>query len=318
LRRRLARWGSLIAASLLALIAAVTIAAGIYVWVTPGGESAHALYGGPFVRVDGRELAYRQWGTHGSPIVLIGGFIEGTDVWRRTAPLLARTHRVYAVDLPPFGYSERKGPYVLSTWIDEVEGFERALHIEQPTLVGHSLGAAVVAGEALRRPSAVHSIVLLDGDALRGGGAPSWVSSLIVDPYYTALYRFITTSDWIFRIGLKSAYGPTAPHFSAAEIEGWQRPFRVNGTTRAFKEVISHGIQGLTLDDLARVRVPAAVVWGEHDTTDEVTSGRMVAGVLHAPFVLLPRVGHLSMLADPSGVARAVERAAAPDLARRR
>ena len=151
MRRRLARWGRLLAASLLALIAAITIAAGIYVWVTPGGESIHALYRGPFVRVDGRELAYRQWGTHGSPIVLIGGFIEGTDVWRHTAPLLARTHRVYAVDLPPFGYSERKGPYVLATWIDEVEGFEHAAH-HATNARRPLLGAAVVVGEALRRP----------------------------------------------------------------------------------------------------------------------------------------------------------------------
>jgi pimeloyl-ACP methyl ester carboxylesterase len=311
-RRRLARWGRLLAATLLALIAAITIAAGIYVWVTPGGESIHALYRGPFVRVDGRELAYRQWGTHGSPIILIGGFIEATDVWRRVAPLLARTHRVYAVDLPPFGYSERKGPYVLATWIDEVEGFERALHIARATLVGHSLGAAVVVGEALRRPHAVQGIVLLDGDALRAGGAPSWVASLVVDPYYTALYRFITTSDLIFRAGLKEAYGPNAPRITDQDLDRWQRPFRVAGTAGAFKQMIPHGIQGWTLGDLAHVQVPALVVWGGHDTTDDAAAGRTSARTLRAPFVLLPRAGHLSMLGDPVGVAQAIEHAAAP------
>lgn len=306
MRRRLARWGRLLAATLLALIAAVTIAAGIYVWVTPGGEPIRALYRGPTVRVDGRELAYRQWGTHGSPIVLIGGFIEPTDVWRTTAPILARTHRVYALDLPPFGYSERTGPYVLPTWIDEVEGFERALHIARPTLVGHSLGAAVVVGEALRRPHAVRSIVLLDGDALRASGPPSWVPSLVVDPYYTALYRFITTSDLIFRTGLKEAYGPNAPHITHQEIERWQRPFRIAGTATAFKQMIPHGIQGWTHDDLLHVHVPALVVWGAHDKTDDVDAGRASAKALAAPFVLLPRAGHLSMLVDPVGVARAI------------
>ena len=262
------------------------------------------------MRVDGRELAYRRWGTHGSPIVLIGGFIEATEVWRRVAPLLARTHRVYAFDLPPFGYSERKGPYVLATWIDELEGFERALHIARPGLVGHSLGAAVVVGEALRRPRALRGIVLLDGDALRGGGAPGWVSSLVVDPYYTALYRLVTGSDWVFRKGLRMAYGPGAPRFSGADVDRWQRPFRVAGTAAAFKQMIPHGIQGWTLDDLVRVRVPAVVVWGAHDATDGVNEGRTSAKALRAPFVLLARAGHLSMLADPLGVARAVGDAA--------
>ena len=312
MRRRLGRWAKRLGIALLALIAAVTVAAAIYDLVTPGGKSMHALYRGPYVRVDGRELAYRQWGTHGSSIVLIGGFIEPASVWQLVAPRLARNHRVYALDLPPFGYSERKGPYLLATWIDEVEGFERALHITRPTLVGHSLGAAVVVGEALRRPRALHSIVLLDGDALRGGSVPSWVTSFVVDPYYTALYRIITGSDWVFRKGLKGAYGPNAPRFTDQALELWQRPFQVAGTAAAFKQMISHGIQGWTLDDLPRVHVPTLVVWGALDTTDDVSAGRTTAKALGAPFVLLPGAGHLSMLADPVGVATAVAGAAAP------
>jgi pimeloyl-ACP methyl ester carboxylesterase len=308
-----ARWGKRLGLALLALILAVTVTAAVYDGVTRGGVPASALYAGPYVKADGRELAYRRWGTHGTPIVLIGGFVEATDVWRRVAPLLARTHRVYAVDLPPFGYSERKGPYVLGTWLDEVEGFERALRIERPTVVGHSLGAAVAIGEALRRPHALRAIVLLDGDALRAGGAPSWAASLVLDPYYTALYRFVTGSDWIFRKGLRAAYGPGAPHFTDAQLGDWQRPFRVAGTAAAFKQMIPHGIQGWTPADLRRVHgVRTVVAWGAHDTTDAVSEGRASARALRAPFVLLPHAGHLSMLADPSGVARAIRRASGP------
>ena len=308
-----ARWGKRLGLALVVLLAAVTVVATVYDGVTSGGVSRHALYAGPYVEVGGRELAYRTWGTHGTPIVLIGGFIVPSDAWRRVGALLGRTHRVYAVDLPPFGYSERKGPYVVATWVDEVEGFERALHIRRPTLVGHSLGAAVVVGEALRRPRALRGIVLLDGDALRAGGAPSWVASLVVDPYFTAVYRFVTGSDWIFRKGLKGAYGPAAPRLTRSDIAGWQRPFRVAGTAAAFKQMLPHGIQGWTLADLRRVHgVRTIVAWGAHDTTDDVAAGRTTAKALRAPFVLLPRAGHLSMLVDPAGVARAVRDAAGP------
>jgi pimeloyl-ACP methyl ester carboxylesterase len=243
--------------------------------------------------------------------VLIGGFIEASDVWRRVAPLLARTHRVYAVDLPPFGYSQRRGPYTLDTWLDELEGFDRTLGIRRPTLVGHSLGAAIVVGEALRRPARIRGIVLLDGDALRAGGAPSWLPSLVVDPYYTAIYRVLTRWDWIFRKGLRSAYGPYAPPLGDEELERWERPFRVAGTAAAFKQMLRHGIQGYAPEDLARVHgVRTVVAWGAHDTTDPVGAGRRTALMLRAPFVLLPRAGHLSMLVDPPGVARAVRSAA--------
>lgn len=309
-RRRAARWGRWLGIALVALIAALTVAAALYDAATPGGKPARSLYSGPYVRVAGRELAYRTWGTHGSPVVLIGGFIEGSDVWRRVAPLLAQTHRVYSFDVPPFGYSERKGPYVVGTWVDELEAFDRALHIVRPTLVGHSLGAAIVVGEALRRPRAVQALVLLDGDGLRAGGAPGWLAHLVVDPYYTALYRLLTGSDLVFRRGLKAAYGPAAPHFTHEEIAGWQRPFKVAGTAQAFKEMLPHGIQGYTLADLRRVHVPTIVAWGAHDTIDDVSAGRITAGALRAPFVLLPRAGHLSMLVDPAGVARVVQDAA--------
>ncbi len=306
-----ARWGKRLGLALVVLLAAVTVVATVYDGVTSGGVSRHALYAGPYVEVGGRELAYRTWGTHGTPIVLIGGFIVPSDAWRRVGSLLGRTHRVYAVDLPPFGYSERRGPYVVATWVDEVEGFERALHIRRPTLVGHSLGAAVVVGEALRRPRALRGIVLLDGDALRAGGAPSWVASLVVDPYFTAVYRFVTGSDWIFGKGLRPAYGPAAPHFTRSDIAGWQRPFRVAGPAAAFKQMLPHGIQGWTLADLRRVHgVRVIVAWGANDTTDDVAAGRTTAKALRAPFVLLPKAGHLSMLVDPAGVARAVRDAA--------
>lgn len=307
------RWLKRIGATLLVLLIALTVAALIVDAVTAGGVPAKDLYAGPYVRVDGGALAYRRWGTRGTPIVLIGGFIEAADVWRLVAPRLRRAHRVYALDLPPFGYSERRGPYTLDGWLRKLEGFERALHIRRPTLVGHSLGAAVVVGEALRRPQNVNAIVLLDGDAIKAGGAPSWVPSLIIDPYYTAIYRLVTSWDWVFRRGLHAAYGPKAPKFSDEDLARWQRPFRVAGTAAAFKQMLRYGIQGYELADLRKLHgVRAIVAWGAHDTTDSVSAGRKTAAALRAPFMVLPRAGHLSMLANPAGVAGVIARAARP------
>ena len=310
MKSRLARWGTWLGIALLALLATLTVAAGAYDLATPGGRPPRDLYAGPFVRVDGRLLAYRRWGAHGSPVLLIAGFIEPGDVWRKVGPLLAKAgHRVYALDLPPFGYSERKGPYDLTAWLGEVEGFERALGISRPVLVGHSLGAATVVGEALRHPQSLRGIVLLDGDALRDGGLPGWAGHLALDPWFTALYRIVTGWDYLFRRGLHQAYGPNGPPITHAEIERWERPFTVAGTAQAFKEMLPKGIAGWTEADLRRVHgVPIVVVWGALDTVDSVAAGRRSARLLHAPFVLVPHAGHLSMLVAPQQVASAIER----------
>jgi pimeloyl-ACP methyl ester carboxylesterase len=69
--------------------------------------------------------------------------------------------------------------------------------------------------------------------------------------------------------------------------------------------MLGHGIQGVSTATLAHVRVPAHVVWGSDDTVDSVSAGRRTAAIMHAPFVEIP-AGHLSMLAQPALVARAI------------
>ena len=305
------RWLRRIGIALLALIAAVTLASFAYNAVSGRRtEAATALYPGPFVRLDGSLHSYRRWGTHGSPVVLVGGFAEATWVWERVAPLLARDHVVYALDLPPFGYSERRGPYTLAAWADQVQAFQHAFHLQRPLLVGHSIGAAVAAEVARRDPASLRGIVLLDGDALRGGGGPTWIRRVLIDPYFTSLYRIVLDSDWIVRRILREAYGAEHPPLDRALIARWTRPFSVTGTEAALRSTAGHGIAGLPFSQLQALRIPARVVFGANDNAVPVASGRRVADALHAPFVVIPGAGHLALLTAPAAVAAAI--AAAP------
>ena len=302
------RWLRRIGVAIAAVVVVLTIASLAYNAATAGRDVAAAkLYAGPFVLADGTKLAYRRWGSHGSPIVLLGGFIEPSWVWHEAGPILGRTHRVYALDLPPFGYSQRRGPFTLTHWTDLVRAFDTRLAIRRPVIVGHSLGAAVAVSVATEAPHSVSGIVLLDGDALPGGGAGGWLTHLLVPPWFTTLYRIATGWDWLFRKGLSGAWGPTAHPITEAAIDEFERPFRVRGTASAFTSMLGYGIQGVSTATLARVRVPAHVVWGSDDTVDSVSAGRRTASIMHAPFIEIPGAGHLSMLAQPALVARAIE-----------
>jgi pimeloyl-ACP methyl ester carboxylesterase len=302
------RWLKRIGIALASLVLVLTAASLVYNAATAGRDVAAAkLYAGPYAEADGTQLAYRSWGSHGTPVVLLGGFIEPAWVWHEVGPILGRTHRVYALDLPPFGYSQRRGPFTLAHWTELVEAFDRRLGIHRPVLVGHSLGAAVAVSVATEAPRSVSGIVLLDGDAFPAGGGATFVSHLLVPPWFTSLYRIASGSDWIFRRGLSSAWG--SPHsFSGAFVDAWQRPFRVSGTASALVSMLGHGIQGVSTATLAHVRVPSLVAWGSRDTVDDVSAGRHTAAIMHAPFDLIPGAGHLSMLMRPALVAQAVER----------
>jgi pimeloyl-ACP methyl ester carboxylesterase len=302
--RRLAKKLGLV---LLELFVVLTIASVVYNLATASRvKPAGALYAGPFLRVGGKRVAYRRWGTRGTPIVLLSGFVVPSFVWDSVGRRLGRDHRVFALDLPPFGYTERKGPYTLPVWADLVHGFAKRLGLRRPVLVGHSLGAAVAVAEARRYPEDLRGIVLLDGDALSARGAPSWVSNLVAGPWFTSLYRIATNSDWVVRRGLAAAY-PNHPPFTRQFLDEWERPFKVRGTLDAFRSMLRYGIQGFHLDQLHPLRMPALVLWGARDTVDSVAAGRTSARALHAPFHLLPDAGHLSMLSAPPAVARAID-----------
>ena len=296
---RIVRW---ILLTLLGLAVALTLASVIYNAATADASvPVRELWHGK--TIDG--TAYRQWGASGTPVVLIGGFLEPSFVWEKVAPLLARGHRVYALDLDGFGYTERRGPWTLEHWGDQVQAFCRSLGLTKPIVVGHSLGAAVAA--ELARRGVASKIVLVDGDALRGGGPPRWVTTALVNsPFFTTIYRFLLRSPWAVKRLIANAYGPHHPTITGAEIRRWTDPFRAEDARRAIEGMAKHGIAGLTRPELRRLRVPALVVWGASDNVDPVAVGRQSARDLRAPFVLVHGAGHLSMLAAAHAVAAAI------------
>ena len=304
------RWLRRIGLAIFGLLLAITLAAIGFDLATAGdSRPAVALYKGPFARVGDTLVAYRRWGSSGTPIVLLGGAAEPSWVWHDVGPrLAARHHVVFAIDLPPFGFTERRGPYTLAGWVALLRGFDQRLGIHRPLIVGHSLGAGVAVAAALDNPADVAGIVLLDGDALPFGHGRGFITHALVYPYYPALYRLLTGSDWLVSRVLKNAWGPHPPHFGHDVLANFERPFRVAGTENALKQLAGGGIPGVSLADIARVRVPRAVVWGADDNVDSVSSGRTTASALHVPLILVPHAGHLSMLANPKATAAAIER----------
>ncbi len=73
---------------------------------------------------------------------------------------LTPNYRVYAVDLRGHGGSSHPGVYSLELMRSDVLGFLRTLHLEEVTLIGHSLGAAVAYLVAQAETGLVRQLVL--------------------------------------------------------------------------------------------------------------------------------------------------------------
>ena len=120
--------------------------------------------GDQFFTSDGARLRYRVAG-RGDAVVLVHGLTRSLDDWVGVGDSLALDHHVIALDLRGFGQSTRFrtpgdfGPKMA----DDVVRLLDHLRLSRAHLVGHSLGAAIVADVATRYPDRVASASLVAG-----------------------------------------------------------------------------------------------------------------------------------------------------------
>jgi len=118
---------------------------------------------GKFVTVGDKKVHYIEKG-NGKPIILIHGFLYHTVMWKQNIDALAKKHKVYAIDLWGWGYSERlkENEYSFERYGKQIEGFMDALNIRKATLVGQSMGGGISVYVAAHNPERVDRLILVD------------------------------------------------------------------------------------------------------------------------------------------------------------
>jgi pimeloyl-ACP methyl ester carboxylesterase len=103
----------------------------------------------------------------GPPLVLLHALGESALDWRWVLPALARTHRVYALDLPGFGYSGKpSAEYSPAFFARFVSVYLDALGLERAAVVGNSLGGLAALRLALSEPARVGALGLVSSAGL--------------------------------------------------------------------------------------------------------------------------------------------------------
>ncbi|WP_370348327.1 alpha/beta fold hydrolase [Catenulispora sp. EB89] len=262
-----------------------------------------------YITADGIHTRYETWGTSGSPIVLVHGAFEDSDSWQNLATLLARDHRVYALDLTGSGYSQRVAPYTPQHMAAQLTGLVAALHIDRPVLVSHSSGAAVAAEAVLESPRTYSGLMFLDGDGLP---IPSPGVTWVLGPLRTSVLHLVLRSDWAIRTIYASECGPSCPRLDAAGVERFRRPYQVAGAEQGLWDTLDTvggpGLPASRLSQLARLCLPKAVTFGAQDSMFAADAPESVAANIGAPApTVIPGAHHLSLISHPAQVAASVE-----------
>lgn len=97
----------------------------------------------------------------GRSFVLIAGIGVASTYFEFLAPLLAEKGEVYALDLPGFGGVPASGESPTAAYFaDQVEGVLDHYGLDDPVLIGHSMGTQVVTEVLARRPGLSHAVLV--------------------------------------------------------------------------------------------------------------------------------------------------------------
>ena len=260
----------------------------------------------------GFDTRYLEWGSSGTPIVLVPGALETADTFSVLGSVLAAHHRVFAIDLTGTGYSEPSPPYDAAHLAAQVLAFLQVKGLtcaNAPVLVGHSSGAAVVGLATLRGPRFVRGVIFLDGDATPLGG-PGFLGWLLVNPYRTTILRLALSQDWLIKELYNSQCGPACPPLSQAGVETWRLPLQQPGFGSEIAYTLRHGIPAMTpaqFSELRATSVPKRLIVGIDDPQMSHADADQTAERIGAPAPLYVPGRHLTMISSPEQVAAAVQ-----------
>jgi pimeloyl-ACP methyl ester carboxylesterase len=261
----------LVAASLLLGAAAVT-------------ESQPA---GRRVAVNGMQMYYEVSG-QGDPIVVLHGAYMNIPSMGAIVPMLAKTHRVYALEFQGHGRTaDIDRPITYPNLADDVAAFMDAVGLAKADVFGYSMGAATGLQLAIRHPAKVNKLVSASG----GYDAEGW------QPEFKAMIPTMTP-EMFAGTPLPAEYRKLAPN--------------PNGFPELARKLIALEKEPMAWEaDVKALKLPVLIIAGDADVATlehSVKLFRLLGGgamgdmgkpLAASRLAVLPATAHTAVITQP-------------------
>jgi pimeloyl-ACP methyl ester carboxylesterase len=256
-----------------------------------------------------------QEGSGEETFVLLHGFGTSLQTWHDVRPALARRGRVFMLDLKGFGLSSRPDDraYTPADQADIVAAFIRDRKLSRIVLVGHSYGGgvAVLAYDRLAQQGrdAVTALILIDA-ALYPQDLPFFIEGLRL-PLLNRVFLGLTTPAFRARYTLRQVFR-NQDAITDARVERHARFLDLPGAHDAYIQVaeqIDDFDAGKVERAVRAVRVPALIVWGEHDPVIPIANAHRLKDAIEGSTLdVIPASGHVPHEEYPEATLAAIFR----------
>jgi pimeloyl-ACP methyl ester carboxylesterase len=243
----------------------------------------------------------------GIPVVLFHGTAAWSELWRHTSGVLAAAgFRVIALDLPPFGFSDRPGSYTREDQAARINDVLDALEAPPAIIVGHSFGAGAATELVMRYPDRARGLVLVDA-ALGLTAAPSAAPWVIRPQWIREILVSLTITNPVATQMLLKSMIAKKERASSEYVAILQRPLEQRGSTSDIADWLYYFLGSDThaasadRTAYAKLEVPVAILWGDKDTITPVEQALDLRTLLppDTDLTLLPGLGHIPQIEDP-------------------
>ncbi len=235
-------------------------------WVDVAGISTRILEAGPRLAAAGDET-----------IILVHGASGHLESFVYTLPVLAQAHRTIAFDLPFHGYAGyAEHPYSVLEHARYLASLAEVLGVGEVSLVGQSLGGAIVARATVEGLLDVQRLVLI-GSAGVADGTPG--------ERHTMRAALTDRSLPVVRARLEHAMTSRGPQmdeliecrYRAYQLGDWQRrldAFTYHETPEGRRQAL------LSAEEWRAIACPVLLIWGDKDAVVPPAAGEALASLI--------------------------------------
>lgn len=281
---------------------------------------------GNFILVNENNIFYQHFATNTNKnIIIIGGTTAWSETWRHTIDEIKNEYNIYALDLPPFGYSKVEIDYIydLKSQAETINKFIENLNLKNITLISHSYGAGPSMEAVLNNENDFTKFIIIDGAIHTEGSGHNAkenteniklakiLNKNIIKNFLTTnlihingfmkksleylVYKDETVSDW----WVETYKEPLVQKGNSEKLSNWFYDFVFRNGKALSREKVN----------LENIKIPVVIIWGDKDNLTPLYQGENLNKIIpNSKLEIMKDVGHIPMIDNFDGFIQILKR----------